>query len=405
MCEDSRTGAERQQPWADRDGLVETIRSQVHGVIERVLEEELAATLGLGRYERGGNRQGYRHGQIRRTLTTPLGPTRLQVPRGRLWAAAGRTVEWGSHVLRRYARRVVSVDAALLGCYLGGVNTRRVKVALRPLLHDAPLSKSAISRLVSQVKAWFDAWRTRDLHGERIVYLYLDARYLPMRAASRVSRLPVLAALGVRATGHKVLLALATAGGESEAAWRGVLEDLVARGLGRPGLVVCDGSKGLRAALETIWGGVPVQRCVVHKLRNLLAAAPTHARDEVRADFHAVVYAESGAAAQAAYDRMRTTWRRRAPAVAMSLVEGGAELLTVFQFPRSQWKALRTTNVLERLNLEFRRRVKTQAALPTTDAALVLLYGLVASGLVRLRRMDGWADLAHVMSQPAAAAA
>ena len=146
MREDSRLETERQEPWVGRDEVVEVIRGQVHRVIERVLEEELAATLGLGRYERGAARQGYRHGQIRRTLTTPLGPTRLRVPRGRLWTAAGRTVEWGSAVLRRYARRVVSVDAALLGCYLGGVNTRRVKTALRPLLHDAPLSRSARMR-------------------------------------------------------------------------------------------------------------------------------------------------------------------------------------------------------------------------------------------------------------------
>ena len=405
MRDDSRTGAERQAEWPTRDTLVETIRGAVHGMIEQVVEQELEATLGLGRYERGEGRAGYRHGHVARILTTPLGPTRLRVPRGRLRTAAGRTVEWASHSLRRYARRMVAVDAAVLGCYFGGVNTRRVKTALRPLLHDAPLSKSAISRLVGTVKGLFDAWRTRDLRGERIAYLYLDAIHLPMRVAGRVSRLPVLVAMGVRVTGHKVLLALQAAGSESEAAWRGMLEDLVARGLSVPRLVIIDGSKGLRAAVAATWPAAPVQRCTVHKLCNLLGAAPRHAHDEVRADFHAVVYAESLGAAQTAYARMRAKWTRLAPAVAASLAEGGEELLTFFQFPRAQWKSLRTTNGLERLNLEFRRRVKTQAALPTSDAALVVLFGLVASGQVRLRRIDGWADLDHVVSQPAEAAA
>lgn len=394
-----------QAEWLGPDDVTAVIRSQVHGMIERVLEEELAATLGVGRYDRAAGRQGYRHGHVTRDLTSGLGRTRLRVPRGRVRTAAGRVVEWSSHFLRRYQRRTQAVDAALLGCYFGGTNTRRVKLALRPLLHDAPLSKSAVSRLVGTVKEFFDTWRTRSVKAERLAYLYLDAIWVPMRVAGRVSRLPVLVALGVRVTGHKVLLALTAAGGESEAAWHGVLEDLVVRGLRPPHLVICDGSKGLRAAVEATWSGVRVQRCTMHKLRNLLGAAPRYAHDEIRADFHEVVYAASLGEAQATYTRMRAKWRTRAPAVAASLAEGGAELLTFFQFPASQWKMLRTTNAIERLQGEFRRRVKTQAALPTSEAAMVVLYGLVASGQVRLRRLDGWADLAHVMSRPVAEAA
>jgi transposase-like protein len=118
-----------------------------------------------------------------------------------------------------------------------------------------------------------------------------------------------------------------------------------------------------------------VQRCAVRKLRNLERKAPKHALAEVRADFHRIVYAESVVTARSAVTAFERKWRARCPGVVRSLQEGGDELLAVFQFPKSQWKTLRTTNVIERLHEEFRRRVKTQGSLPTEDAALVLLFG------------------------------
>jgi transposase-like protein len=137
----------------------------------------------------------------------------------------------------------------------------------------------------------------------------------------------------------------------------------------------------------------------VHKLRNLERKAPKHALAELRADFHRIVYAESLAAARSAIAPFERKWRIRCPGVVRSLQEGGEELLTFFQFPKGQWKTLRTTNVIERLHEEFRRRVKTQGSLPTEDAALVLLFGLVASGQIRLRRLDGWRHIRAVLRE------
>ncbi len=128
----------------------------------------------------------------------------------------------------------------------------------------------------------------------------------------------------------------------------------------------------------------------MHKLRNLLAHAPRHAHDAVREDFHRIVYANTPAEAGRAYDRFLRRWRQRCPAVAESLEEAGEELLTFTRFPKEQWKSLRTTNIIERVNGEFRRRVKTQAALPGDEAVLSVLYGLVASGIVAFRRIPGW---------------
>jgi putative transposase len=138
-------------------------------------------------------------------------------------------------------------------------------------------------------------------------------------------------------------------------------------------------------------------RCAVHKLRNLERKPPKHALAEVRADFHRIGYTENAAAARAAHTAFERKWTPRCPGVIRSLREGGEELLRFFQFPKNQWKTL--TNVIERLHEEFRRRVKTQGSLPTEDAALVLLFGLVASGQIRLRRLDGWRQIPAILTQ------
>jgi transposase-like protein len=138
---------------------------------------------------------------------------------------------------------------------------------------------------------------------------------------------------------------------------------------------------------------------MVHKLRNLLAKAPRHAHDAIRADFHAIVYASTAAEAEAAYTAFETRWAKQCQRVVESLREAGTELLTVFRFPKRLWKCLRTTNVIERLHEEFRRRVKTQASLPNEQAVLILLWGLMVSGQLRLRRIDGWQRISAVMAE------
>ena len=142
----------------------------------------------------------------------------------------------------------------------------------------------------------------------------------------------------------------------------------------------------------------------MHKLRNLERKAPKHVLGEVRDDFHRIVYATSADAASAAYATFERTWAKRCPGVVTSLREGGDELLTFFTFPKAQWKTLRTTNTIERLHGEFRRRAKTQGSLPSEDAAVILLFSLAASGQIKLRRIDGWKKIATVLSQRSIAA-
>jgi len=376
--------------------LSELIHREIRVAIETAVHEELRAALGTTPYERSQLRRGYRNGTKTRTLTGPTGPVALTLPRATLFAGAK---EWTSRIVPRYHRRMPEVNEAIVATYLAGGSTRRIRGALQPLLRAAPLSKSAVSRVTATLKDGLEAWRTRSLADLDVVYVYLDAFALRVRSAGRVVSAPMLGVVGVLSDGRKQLLALELCGGESFAAWKGCLDNLVARGLRAPTLAIIDGNAGLRRAVEGVWPGAAVQRCCVHKLRNLERKAPKHALDDIRDDFHRIVYAGTHDAARAAYATFERTWGKRCPGVVTSLREGGDELLTFFRFPKAQWKTLRTTNAIERLHEEFRRRVKTQGSLPSEDAAVVLLFSLVASGQIRLRRIDGWQKIATVLRQ------
>ena len=378
------------------------IHRHVRIAIETAVHEELRAALGTTPYERSHVRRGYRNGSKARTLTGPTGPVPLTLPRARLFAGAE---EWTSRIVPRYQRRMPEVNEAVVATYLAGGNTRRIRGALQPLLKAAPLSKSAVSRVIATLKDGLETWRTRSLAELDVIYVYLDGFALRVRSAGKVVSVPALGVVGVLPDGHKHLLSLELCGGESFTAWKGCLDDLVARGLRAPVLCIIDGNAGLRRAIGLVWPSAAVQRCCVHKLRNLERKAPKHVLAEIRDDFHRIVYAANADAARAAYAVFEHAWAKRCPGVVTSVREGGDELFTFFIFPNTQWKALRSTNVIERLHEEFRRRVKTQGSLPSEDAALILLFSLVVSGQIRLRRIDGWRKIASMLRQHTSVAA
>ena len=350
-----------------RQAVQTKLRQRVREAIETVLDEELAAALGCEAYQRCEGRRGYRNGSEQRPLTTEIGTRAIRVPRGRLRQDDGTTAEFRSELLPRYARRTKVIDEAILGIYLAGANSRRIRKALEPLLGTAPLSKSAVSRVVARLKALFESWNERDLSEERYAILYVDGFHLKVRLARRVVSVPVLAVLGVAEDGTKVLVSLRLAASEAPSHWSGVLLDLQRRGLVAPALLVVDGHSGLRKALES-WPEVQVQRCTRHKLVNLIEHCPVHARAELKRDYRGIVNAKDGMAGRKAYEAFLAKWTTLCPAVARSLEEAGSELLTFYAFPKSMWRSLRTTNPLENLNREFRRRTKTQASFGTEQA-------------------------------------
>ncbi|MGH7393780.1 MAG: IS256 family transposase [Candidatus Rokuibacteriota bacterium] len=384
-----------------RDRLAEALRGKVREMIMTLAEAELAEVLAVGSYERSQARRGYRNGKRPRSISTGLGATVIELPRARI-TEGEREREWQSGLIARYQRRARSVDQALLGCYLSGANGRRIRGALSPLLRGSPLSKSAISRLVGRLETLFSQWRGRSLATEAVVFLYLDAIALRVRIANKVISVPVLVGLGVQEDGQKVILDLELLQSESSSCWEGFVEGVISRGLKPPCLVIIDGNPGLRGAVEKNWPGTAVQRCTVHKLRNLEGHAPRHALEQVKSDYHRIVYAEALEQANKAYREFISKWKKLAPKVVASLEEAGEELLTFYRFPKSQWKSLRTTNAIERLNEEFRRRVKTQSSLPDARAAERLLFGLIISGQIQMRRIDGWQNLKEVSPLKAA---
>jgi len=378
------------------DSIEVRMRERVRETIETIVEEELEAALGASPSSRVEGRLGYRHGVRDRTLTTSLGPTTIGMPRGRLVDEEGGSREWQSQVIPRYQRRTRRVDEALLGVYLSGANTRRVRGALAPLLRGGPLSKDAVSRLVGRLAEDFNTWGERDLSGEKILYLIQDGWYPKVRIGRRRVVVPVLVTLGVKEDGQRIVVDMRLAGEESAASWGDVVAGLVRRKIGKPLLAIVDGNPGLHAALKEHWPGIAIQRCTAHKLRNLEAKAPVGLREELKEDYRRMIYGSEAAAVEKARAAFHRKWKLRCPAVATSLDEAGDELFTFLRFPKSQWKALRTTNALERINEEFRRRTKTQSSLPSNDSVLLLLFGLLRSGAVRLRTIDGWKDMSQV---------
>jgi transposase-like protein len=382
------------------DPIEAGIRDRIRGFIEELLEQELTAALGRTRHERAaGEAKGYRNGTRERRLLGSFGPVQVGVPRARLADAGGGTREWRSSALPRYARMTRQVEALIAGAYLSGTNTRRVKRALGALFRGA-VGKDVVSRTWRKVKADWDAWNRRDLASEDVVRLILDGTVVRVRLDRKATNVSLLVVLGVRRDGQKVLLAVKNMGGESEAAWRGVLDDLVARGLGAPEFLITDGGAGLERALAALWPDVPAQRCTVHKHRNLLAHAPDTLHEEVSADYTDMVYAASAKEVEQRRKAFLRKWRLKCPGVAASLEEAGDRLFAFLRLPQSQWKSARTTNAIERLHEEFKRRIKTQTVLPSAETAAMLFWALLASGQITMRKVDGWQTLAQ---KPAAA--
>jgi transposase-like protein len=386
------------------DPIEAGLRDRVRELLQAMLEGELDEVLARSRYVRrakppGGNPEnavgvtGHRHGHRSRSLLGTFGQMEIEVPRARLNTADGRTTEWKSQALRAYQRRTVAADALIAGTYLAGTNTRRVRRALRTLFGGA-VSKDTVSRVWRKVKSDWEAWNARFLADEPIVRLILDGTVVRVRLDRKATSISLLVVVGVRADGQKVLLAVKAMGGESTEAWRAVLDDLIKRGLRRPEFLIVDGAPGLENALAAVWDGVPVQRCTVHKHRNLLAHAPDRLHEEISADYNDMIYAATPEEVEARRKAFIRKWRLKHRPVADSLEEAGDRLFTFTRLPPSQWRSARTTNAIERLHEEFKRRIKTQALLPSADTAAMLFWALLASGQINMRKVDGWQTLA-----------
>ena len=287
-------------------------------------------------------RRGARNGRRRRRVSCGIGRLELDYPKVRDTQEPFR-----SAVLDAWQRTSRTLLSTLPSLYIEGLSTRDVERALSPLCQDAPLSRSTVSRANEEIKQAFDRWRRRSLADAEMVYLFLDAHYEGVR-------------LGIK---------------EKEAVL--VAHGLVERGLGQPLLVVSDGNPGLIRAVKETWPSVARQRCIVHRVRNVLARVPKKAHKEARKSLNSIFYAASLEEALQAAREFAGRWRNVYPSTAKTLGRDLADCLTFFRFPPRHWRRLRTSNGLERCFKEVKRRTRVIGRFPTEMSALSLIWSVM----------------------------
>lgn len=345
------------------------LRELVERTVQTILEAEMSAHLGAGRYERGEERRGYRNGTKPRTLITRVGALQLAVPQD-------RDGTFSTELFARYQRSEQALVSTLMEMYLQGVSTRKV-AAITEELCGVSFSKSQVSALTSRLDTELAAWRTRSLAAQAYPYLTVDARYEHARIDGRVVSQGVLIVAGVRADGMREVLAVDVADTESETSYQTLFQALRERGLHGVELVTSDDHKGLRAAITRHFQGASWQRCQVHVTRNLLNAVNQRRRrelaDDLRGIFAAGTRSQADAAAREAADR----WRATHPKVATRLEEDLEAALTCLSFPAEHRRRIRTTNGLERLNQEIKRRTRVVRMFPNRASLLRMVTALV----------------------------
>lgn len=336
------------------------------------LETEVAEFLSRSRYQRNsGVVKGYRNGHRERRVKCAAGEITVAAPR------VADTVEaFRSRLLRAWERHSQAMEEVLPLLYIEGLSTRDFKRALKPLWGESGLSRSTISRANRALKDSFEVWRKRDLSDEDIIYLFLDGVYLGVRQSSDEKE-ALLIAHGVNRQGKRVLLHLSLGGRESTASWKGVVQDLVERGLKAPKLVITDGNPGLLRAIKDTWPEVPRQRCVVHRIWNVLGRVPRKRQKEIKAALLRIFYAASLEDAEVELKRFLKRYAVEFPTAYDVLSQQLEECLTFYRFPQRHWKTIRSTNVLERAFKEVKRRTNVIGRFPGEKAALALVFGIL----------------------------
>jgi putative transposase len=354
------------------------IREGVKTVLEEVLQEEMTEHLEAGYRELTPSRRGERNGHYSRNLLTPAGKIeRLEVPRD-------REGEFVTELFERYKRMTGDVEEAILEMYLSGISVRKV-AGITGALSRVRVGKDAVSRITSRLEGQQKEWRERSLKEKAYPYLYLDATYLKVRWGLRVTSMALLACVGVDEEGFREVLAVEVASSERGAAYTSLLRDLIDRGLNGGRLVVSDDHEGIKAAVAGELPGAGWQRCTVHFERNVLSHVPTTSIAEVAQDLKAIFKVRREKTARALTEDFVELYRGRFPK-AVSVFEAGiGDALTYLSFPGSHHAKLRTTNMLERLFKEVKRRTRVVGVFPNETSSSTLATEIA------LRSSEEWA--------------
>ncbi len=344
------------------------LRFIVERVIQELLEAEMTAHLHAESYERGPQRRGYRNGYKPRQLNTRVGTLTLQVPQD-------RDGTFSTQLFARYQRSEKALVLALMEMYVEGVSTRKVR-EITEVLCGTSFSKSLVSDLAGQLDAELEAWRNRPLTETTYPYLSVDARYEHVRQDGRIVSQGALIVAGVRADGHREILAVAVADTESEATYNQLFRELKARGLGGVRLVTSDAHIGLKAAIDRHFQGASWQRCQVHYARELVKMVGAGRRRELTEDLREIFAATTRGQAMMTAETVATRWKPTYPVVARLLEEAIEDCLACLAFPLAHRPRIRTTNGLERLNEEIKRRTRVVRIFPNPAACLRLVTAL-----------------------------
>ena len=347
------------------------LREVVERVLQELLEAQMTEHVGAAPYERTEDRKGHRNGYKPRTLRTRVGTLNLLVPQD-------REGTFSTRLFARYQRSEKALVLALMEMYVEGVSTRKVKKVTEELC-GVSFSKSVVSSLAGKLDGELEAWRNRLLRAEGgYPYLFVDARYEKVRVGHRVVSQGVLVVSAVREDGFREIVAVEVADTESEATYQELFRSLKARGLSGVELVTSDDHEGLKAAIERHFQGASWQRCQVHYARNLTGLVPRAERKELAAGLRGVFAAPTKEQALRTAERLAEEWRKKKgyPKVADHLEEHVEECLVCLAFPESHRLRIRTTNGLERLNQEIKRRTKVVRIFPNRRACLRLVTAL-----------------------------
>lgn len=336
----------------------------IRTTLEMLLEEEVRELVGAGRWQKALGRKDHRNGSYLRGLMTSMGHLEVSVPRTR--ESGGAT-----GVLGRYKRREGELDDAITSAYVQGVSTRKMGKVTTALMGEN-VSRSTVSRVTRTLGERVEALRKAPLT-QSFPYLYLDATFLDARWARAVENVSALVAYGVGMDGHRHLLAITIGPSESQDSWADLLRQLLDRGLTGVKLVIADGHAGLAAAARQALPEARLQRCTVHLTRNVLAKTPWRLRGRLGKETSAIFEAESPKAARARLEALKAGLGKQVPEAMECLEAGFAAATSFFAFPRTHWTRLRSTNGLERLNGEIKRRIRSVGAFPDRASALRLI--------------------------------
>ncbi len=345
------------------------LRELVERVLQQILEVEMTEHIGAAPYQRSATRTGQRNGHKPRALRTRVGPLNLLVPQD-------REGTFSTRLFSRYQRNEKALVLALMEMYVEGVSTRKVKEVTEELCGTS-FSRSLVSSLAGNLDAELRVWRSRRLEAGAYPYLFVDARYEKVRVDHRVVSQGVLLVSAVRDDGYREILCVQVADTESEATYQELFRSLKARGLKGVELVVSDEHEGLKAAIARHFQGASHQRCQVHYARNLLGMVGSARRKDLGADLRAIFAAPTREQALGITSSVAQKWREKGYAkVAEHLEEHIEECLSCLAFPESHRRRIRTTNGLERLNQEIKRRTRVVRIFPNPEACLRLVTAL-----------------------------